>query len=121
VNGYFKQSDPSIKELAGYPLPSDWWSRPWEYAWAIEHAVSYMTAADMGCGWMYRPFKDALAEVCKYVYAVDADQRLHKQDKADNMGFVTLTRGYTNRIKPTTWALLLVTLPNRYPLSPADS
>jgi SAM-dependent methyltransferase len=88
VNGYFKQSDPSIKELAGYQLPSDWWSRPWEYAWAIEHAVSYMTAADMGCGWMYRPFKDALAEVCKYVYAVDADQRLHEQEKADNMGFV---------------------------------
>jgi SAM-dependent methyltransferase len=87
-NGYFKQSDPHIKELAGYELPSDWWSRPWEYAWAIEHVVETMTVADMGCGWMYRPFKDALAEICRFVYAVDADKRLHQQKQADNMGFV---------------------------------
>jgi hypothetical protein len=42
----------------------------------------------MGCGWMYRPFKDALAKMCKFVYAVDADERLHEQKMADNMAFV---------------------------------
>ncbi len=89
ASGFFKRSDPHIEELAGYQLPPDWWSRPWEYAWAIEHVVSYMTTADMGCGWMYRPFKDALAEVCHFVYAVDADKRLHEQKKAENMAFVT--------------------------------
>ena len=87
-NGFFKQSDPHIKELAGYQLPSDWWSRPWEYAWAMNYAEAGLVVADMGCGWMYRPFKDALAQVCKFVYAVDADKRLHQQEQADNMSFV---------------------------------
>jgi ubiquinone/menaquinone biosynthesis C-methylase UbiE len=88
MNGYFKQSDPCIEELAGYQLPSDWWSRGYEYSWAIKYAELGMTVADMGCGWMYRPFKDALAKVCEFVYAVDADQRLHEQKRAENMAFV---------------------------------
>ena len=87
-NGFFKQSDPHIEELAGYQLPSDWWSRPWEYAWAIEYAQAGLVVADMGCGWHYRPFKDALADVCHFVYAVDANERLHEQKRADNMAFV---------------------------------
>lgn len=89
TNGYFKQSDPHIEELAGYQLPPDWWSRGYEYPWALEYAEAGLVVADMGCGWMYRPFKDALAEVCRFVYAVDADQRLHEQKRADNMAFVT--------------------------------
>jgi SAM-dependent methyltransferase len=88
-SGFFKQPDPNIKELAGYRLPSDWWSRPWEYAWAIQYAASNQVVADMGCGWMYRPFKDALANICHFVYAVDADKRLHEQERAGNMAFVT--------------------------------
>jgi len=88
VNGYFKHNDPQITELAGYQFPEDWWSRPFEYAWALGFAKPEMTVADMGCGWMYRPFKDALAEECRFVYAVDADQRLFKQHKAKNMMFV---------------------------------
>lgn len=87
-NGFFKKSDPSISELYGFRLPDDWWSRPWEYAWAIQFARPEMTVADMGCGWMYRPFKDALADICRFVYAVDADQRLFSQNKAQNMMFV---------------------------------
>jgi len=88
-SGFFKQSDPRIEELAGYDFHADWWSRPYEYAWAMQHAEAGLVVADMGCGWMYRPFKDALAEVCQYVYAVDADKRLRHQDRADNMAFVT--------------------------------
>jgi SAM-dependent methyltransferase len=91
----------------GYPLPSDWWSRPYEYAWAMGYAEAGQVVADMGCGWMYRPFKDALAEVCKFVYAVDADSRLHAHPRDENMIFVTadITReiiaipsGYLDRV-----------------------
>ncbi len=89
ANGYFKQSDPRIEELAGYDLPSDWWSRGYEYAWAMQYAEAGLVVADMGCGWMYRPFKDALAEACQFVYAVDVDKRLRHQDRADNMALVT--------------------------------
>ena len=87
-NGYFKQSDPRIEELAGFQLPLDWWSRGYEYAWAIDFAEAGLVVADMGCGWMYRPFKDALANVCKFVYAVDADSRLYHRQRAYSMGFV---------------------------------
>ena len=88
-NAFFKQSDPSINELAGYDFHADWWSRLYEYAWAMQYAEAGLVVADMGCGWMYRPFKDALANVCKFVYAVDADKRLYGQKRADNMAFVT--------------------------------
>ena len=88
-NGFFKQSDDHISELAGYEFHADWWSRGYEYIWAINFAEPGMIVADMGCGWMYRPFKDALAEVCLFVYAVDADERLHDQQRANNMAFVT--------------------------------
>ena len=87
MNGYFKVTDPAIIELAGYLLPKDWWSRPWEYAWAIRLAKPGQIVADMGCGWMYQPFKDALSQVCRHVYAVDADSRLLKQMHPDNMSF----------------------------------
>ena len=86
--GYFKQSDPRIEELAGYRLPEDWWSRPWEYAWALEYASPGMTVADMGCGWMYRPFKDALDVLGCKVYAVDGDKRLLTQEKRTGIEFV---------------------------------
>ena len=88
ANGYFKQSDPRIEELAGYQLPADWWSRPWEYAWAIEYAKSGMTVADMGCGWTYRPFKDALAALGCKVYAVDGDKRVLTLEKRPDLEFM---------------------------------
>jgi SAM-dependent methyltransferase len=59
-----------------HPLRPEWWSRKYEYPWALGFAKRGQVVADMGCGWMPRPFKDALADVCKTVYAVDADARL---------------------------------------------
>lgn len=88
LNGYFKIGDPRISELAGYRLLPDWWSRPYEYAWAMRFAGKGQVVADMGCGWMYRPFKDALAGACDFVYAVDADNRLLQQRKPENLEFI---------------------------------
>lgn len=69
-------------------LPDAWWSRSYEYAWALQFAEPAQVVADMGTGWMYRPFKEALSEVCGLVYAVDVDVRLLQQSPKDNMQFV---------------------------------
>jgi len=88
MNGFFRWDDPKVSEVAGYALPHDWWSRPYEYAWALGFAKPGQVVADMGCGWMYRPFKDALAGICEHVYAVDQNSRLLAQSRPDNMTFV---------------------------------
>lgn len=87
-NGFFTYSDERSEIIAGMKIPQDWWSRPYEYAWALKYAKPGDAVADMGCGWMYRPFKDALADVCGYVVAMDTDNRLLEQTKKDNMAFV---------------------------------
>ena len=75
-NGFFRPTDQRLSEVAGFRLPEGWWSRPWEYAWTLEYAQAGHIAADMGCGYTYRPFKDALADVCEHVYAVDANPKV---------------------------------------------
>jgi SAM-dependent methyltransferase len=56
-----------------------------------------MVVADMGCGYMQRPFKDVLAQVCKHVYAVDVGAELLAQAPHDNMQFVVAD--FTQRIE----------------------
>lgn len=71
-NDFIKRTDKRLDSVANYRLPETWWSRAWEYAWALDYAAPAQIVADLGCGWHYRPFKDALAEICGTVYAVDA-------------------------------------------------
>lgn len=87
-NGYFKMNDPTARSIAGYPIDEQWWSRKAEYPWAFRFAREGDVCADMGCGWMQRPFKDALSTVCKKVYCVDADPRLRELHAQRNMLFV---------------------------------
>ena len=99
LNGYFRLDDKKIDRLAGYILPLDWWSRPYEYAWAIEFAQSGQDVADMGCGWTYRPFKDALAGICNLVYAVDSDPRLLQTNRiVENIRLVHVVSDFTQNI-----------------------
>ena len=85
TNGFFKLNDRKVDELAGTQIPREWWSRGYEYAFAIDNALMGHAAADMGCGWMPRPLTPWLAKFYDKVYAVDADNRLLEQDKAANV------------------------------------
>ena len=87
-NGYFKLDDPKASEIMGYPISPGWWSRKYEYPWALEYAEESQAVADMGCGWTPRPFKDALVALGCQVYAVDGDKRLLTQEKRPGMEFV---------------------------------
>lgn len=78
-HGFFTPKDYKITHLAGMDFPAGWWSRGYEYAWAMKYAEPDEVVADMGCGYTYRPFKDGLAQVCKKVYAVDGREELLTQ------------------------------------------
>src|SRR5512139_1696328 len=88
INSFFKWQDKQTLTVAGMPLPDAWWSRKYEYGWALQYAEPAQIVADMGTGWMYRPLRDALADVCGYVYGVDVDARLMHQRRPDNVEFV---------------------------------
>lgn len=83
-----KASDKQVQSVAGMELPFDWWSRRYEYAFALDFAEPSQVVADMGCGWMYRPFKNAVADIVGKVYAVDSDPRLLDQRREDNMEMI---------------------------------
>jgi len=88
-NAFFKTTDPKIEALVGVPLNPSWWSRMYEYAWAIQFAAPGQNVADMGAGWSGRPFKEALADVCGHVYAVDQDERfLELPNNRENLDFL---------------------------------
>jgi len=84
-NDFFHVSDPHNQKFLAWTLKQGWWSRHYEYPWAIQFAQAGEVVADMGCGYTFRPFKDALASICDIVYAVDADERLLSQEYPDNM------------------------------------
>jgi SAM-dependent methyltransferase len=75
-NGYFRTTDSTVTRVGGMDLLPSWWSRPYEYAWAVPFAKPGQVVADMGCGWSGRPFKEELADRGCYVYAIDGDPRV---------------------------------------------
>jgi SAM-dependent methyltransferase len=87
-NAYFLKDDPHPRTFHGYELPSDWWSRPAEYAWAIQYAAPWQIVADMGCGWHYRPFHDALSDICHFTYGVDSHPGILELPSMKNGAFV---------------------------------
>jgi len=86
-NAFFRVDDPKPETIAGIHVKSGggWWSRRYEYAWAWQYAPAGGIAADMGCGWNYRPFKDMLASRCRLVFAVDHDKLLLDLPGVDNV------------------------------------
>lgn len=71
---FFTIEDERMEKVV-YPLPSHWWSRFYEYAWASEFCKSDDVVLDAACG-IPHPFKFYLAEYCKVVHAIDSDSRI---------------------------------------------
>ena len=86
MNGFFTVWENSTTDIDGFQIPSSWWSRVYEYPWALQFATG--TAADMGAGWMDRPFKDMLSRHCDTVYAFDLDARLLELKAPDNVKLI---------------------------------
>jgi SAM-dependent methyltransferase len=100
-NAFFKISDPQQVTILGYEVPPEWWSRIYEYPWAISYvdldrAMKHNIVADMGCGYEQRPLKDILSEICVQVYAVDNNAALLNLQARDNLQFIVAD--FTQRI-----------------------
>lgn len=87
-----------------FNIPIDWWSRFYEYAWAIKFAEENDVCLDAGCG-VVHPFKYYLAEVCKEVHGVDIDSNIINKEEILNQQKdyfsdkdMLLAEGYLNKI-----------------------
>jgi ubiquinone/menaquinone biosynthesis C-methylase UbiE len=72
----FFTTDDKRKGTIVFPLPSHWWSRFYEYAWAAEFCKETDVVLDAACG-IPHPFKFYLAENCKSVHAVDINGKIN--------------------------------------------
>jgi len=84
-NDFFRIGDKTSLKVGNHPIHESWWSRIYEYPWAIQFAKRGMVVADMGAGWMGRPFKDMLADVVETVHVVDVDKRILELPKKENI------------------------------------
>jgi trans-aconitate methyltransferase len=88
TNAFFRESDVRAQFVNGYEIPAPWWSRGYEYRFAMEFAEPGHVVADMGCGWHYRPLHDYLANVCDFVYGVDHHVEVLELPTMSNGAFV---------------------------------
>ncbi|MCU0867769.1 MAG: class I SAM-dependent methyltransferase [Planctomycetes bacterium] len=74
VSRFVRVHDRALTEFL-FPLPTPWWSRGHEYAWAQQFAGPEHVVLDAACG-IEHPLKFALAERCRTTVACDLDPRL---------------------------------------------
>ncbi|MFA5732637.1 MAG: class I SAM-dependent methyltransferase [Acidithiobacillus sp.] len=86
-NAFFKNNDYNSNTFAGKQLPNHWWSRVYEYHWALKFANENDICADMGCGTVH-PFVFALADKCKFVTGVDSNSDIMKLPRKQNLKFL---------------------------------
>lgn len=75
---FVRRCDERIDHL-WYDLPSAWWSRPYEYGWALGFARPEDVVLDAASG-ICHPLKFALAERCRETHACDLDPRIEDID-----------------------------------------
>lgn len=86
MNRFFTVEDKKVTHVDNFKIPRVWWSRPTEYAFAMDHVKEGETVLDVGCG-LEHPFKHHLGKVCKKVVALDTNP-LVTDIKDDNVEFV---------------------------------
>lgn len=63
-----------------FKIGKNWWSRPYEYAWAAEFVEPDDVALDAACG-VIHPLKFYLAQKCSEVYACDLDGAINAPEE----------------------------------------
>jgi len=71
VSGFARVSG-CLDYVGGRLIPSDWWSRRYEYPWAAQFCRPGMSVLDVGCG-VVHPFKEVIADLCGRAYGMDID------------------------------------------------
>lgn len=74
ISRFIRRDDPHAQHCV-YDMPDGWWSRPYEYTFALQYANSLDVVLDAACG-IPHPLKFALCDRGCDVYACDTDTRL---------------------------------------------
>ena len=89
MNSFFKKTDSVITEIHhdgwNFTIPEGWWSRSYEYHWAVSQNRYGFDVADMGAGGEYRPFKDLLSINSRTVAAIDMDPKIMETPCLENV------------------------------------
>lgn len=72
---FIRKNDLMVDSVWDIPLRKSWWSRPHEYAWAMQFAGPDFIVLDAACG-ISHPLKWYLADHCKETWACDTDSRI---------------------------------------------
>jgi ubiquinone/menaquinone biosynthesis C-methylase UbiE len=73
MNKFFTIHDESIEYLNDFHIPGEWWSRRYEYKFAIDYLEKDDTILDAACG-IEHPFKFYSASKVKKVIAIDKNE-----------------------------------------------
>lgn len=71
---FVRTDDPHAANFV-FPMPVEWWSRPYEYEWARQFADPDAVVLDAACG-IEHPLKFYLLDHCQKCYACDLDSRI---------------------------------------------
>jgi SAM-dependent methyltransferase len=83
MNKFFTIHDKSIEYLNDFHIPGEWWSRRYEYKFAIDYLEKDDTILDAACG-IEHPFKFYAASKVKKVIAIDKDERIKELENPLN-------------------------------------
>jgi len=86
-NRFLAWNDEKMTMVDTFNIPSTWWSRPYEYAFASKYCDKKKVVIDAGCG-IEHPFKYYLAANSKHVTCIDIDDRLETLPRPDNMNMI---------------------------------
>lgn len=87
TNKFFMTDDEKLENLDDFVIPKEWWSRPYEYAFAEKFLKADEVIIDAGCG-IEHPFKYFASKRTKKVYAIDRDERLKALEGNEKLEFV---------------------------------
>lgn len=81
-NRYFTKSDPKENTYI-FPINSGWWSRVYEYKWAMNFLNKNDKVLDLACG-LPHPFRFVAEKITGNAYACDLDGNIKNQEQTLN-------------------------------------
>jgi SAM-dependent methyltransferase len=84
---FFTVQDKKMDHLDEFKLPQEWWSRPYEYAWASTFLDKNDHILDAGCG-ISHPFKIFASRKVKSCVALDHDQEIISLKNSNKLTYI---------------------------------
>ena len=86
---FFVNDDEKINNMDGFEIPSEWWSRPYEYLWVSKFLNKDDVIIDAGCGTNH-PFKDYASKRVSKCFAIDINPEINSFTNSGTLEHVYL-------------------------------